>query len=241
MELVSNPAQLPQILARALRVAVARRGVAVVVLPGDVALKPATAQVPRWLFPAQPIVTPAETELAALASLLNDSSRITLFCGAGCAGAHEQVVELAAKLQAPIVHTLRGKEFIEHDNPFDVGMTGLIGFASGYQAMKDCETLLILGADFPYRQFFPQHAQVAQIDLRPEALGNRCSLTLGVLGDVQETLGQLLPRIKQKNDPGHLRDALTHYKKARQDLDELAEVKTALDAYSRTVRHSPGE
>ena len=225
VELVSNPAQLPQILTRALRVAVARRGVAVVVLPGDVALKPATGQVPQWLFPAPPIVRPGETELASLATLLNDSSRVTLFCGAGCAGAHEQVVALASKLQAPIVHTLRGKEFIEHDNPFDVGMTGLIGFASGYKAMKDCDTLLILGADFPYRQFFPEHARIAQIDLRPEALGNRCALTLGVIGDVHETLGQLLPRIDQKDDDGHLRDALQHYQKARKDLDELAESK----------------
>src|SRR5262249_53348853 len=129
------------------------------------------------------------------------------------------------RLQSPIVHTLRGKEFIEHDNPFDVGMTGLIGFASGYAAMKGCDTLLILGADFPYRQFFPEHARVAQLDLRPEALGNRCALTLGVIGGVQETLPQLLPRIKQKEDRGHLRDALAHYRKTREDLDELAESK----------------
>jgi pyruvate dehydrogenase (quinone) len=213
VELVSNPAQLPQILARALRIAVAKRGVAVIVLPGDVALKPATAPVPRWLFPAPPIMHPAEPELTSLAALLNDSSRVTLFCGAGCAGAREQV------------HTLRGKEFIEHDNPFDVGMTGLIGFASGYEAMKVCDTLLILGADFPYRQFFPEHARVAQIDVRPEALGNRCALTLGVLGDVQDTLTQLLPRINQNEAGGHLRGALAHYKKSRQDLDELAESK----------------
>jgi pyruvate dehydrogenase (quinone) len=223
VELVSNPRLLPQILARALRVAVARRGVAVVVLPGDVALEDATAPVPTWLVPARPVVRPGDVEIAALAEFLNDGSRITMFCGAGCEGAHDQVVALAGKLKAPIVHTLRGKEHIEYDNPFDVGMTGLVGFASGYRAMKQCDKLLILGADFPYRQFFPEHARVAQIDLRPEALGNRCPLDLGLLGDVGETLRALLPAVRQQADASHLEDALAHYAKARHDLDQLAE------------------
>jgi pyruvate dehydrogenase (quinone) len=223
VELVSNPGQLPQILARALRVAVAKRGVAVIVIPGDVALKPAAARVPRWLAPTPPVIRPNEEALGALAALLNESSRITLFCGAGCAQAHAQVVALAAKLNAPIVHTLRGKEHIEFDNPYDVGMTGLVGFASGYRAMMKCETLLILGADFPYRQFFPEDARIAQVDIRPEALGNRCALELGVLGAVRETLEMLLPAIRQNSDERHLRDALADYAKARADLDKLAE------------------
>ena len=113
---------------------------------------------------------------------------MTLLCGAGCAGAHDEVVELARKLKAPIVHALRGKEYIEYDNPFDVGMTGLLGFASGYAAMKDCDTLLMLGTDFPYRQFFPEHARIAQIDIRAAALGNRCALDLGIVGTVGDTL-----------------------------------------------------
>ena len=223
VELVSNPGQLPQILMRAMRVAVARRGVAVVVIPGDVALKPVTAAVPRWLLPAAPQVVPDEREIRALAALLNDSRHVTLFCGAGCAGAHDQVIALARKLNAPIVHTLRGKEHIEYDNPFDVGMTGLVGFASGYKAMKSCDTLLILGADFPYRQFFPEGARIAQIDLRPEALGNRCALDLGMLGDVKATLGLLLPQIEENTHDNHLRAALDDYSKARKDLDKLAE------------------
>jgi len=223
VELVSNPKMLAQVLTRAMRVAVAKRGVAVVVVPGDIALKPATAKLAEWLVPKRPVVRPAEGEIAQLATLLNGSERVTLFCGAGCAGAHAEVVDLARKLQAPIVHTLRGKEYLEYDNPFDVGMTGLVGFASGYKAMKSCETLLILGADFPYRQFFPEDARIAQIDLRPEALGNRCPLNLGLLGDIKETLSALLPRINTKSDTRHLDSALADYAHARQELDSLAQ------------------
>ena len=225
VELVSNPSQLPQILGRAIRAAVARRGVAVIVIPGDVALKEAVAQPPRWVVPTKPIVHPSLKDLKRLANLLKDATRVTLFCGAGCAGAHDEVVELARRLKAPIVHTLRGKEFIEYDNPYDVGMTGLVGFASGYAAMKDCDTLLLLGTDFPYRQFFPEHAKIAQIDMRPEALGNRCPLDLGLIGDVRETLQSLLPSIPEKVDSSHLDAALAHYKKAREGLDKLAEPK----------------
>ena len=182
VELVSSPAQLPQILERAIRVAVARRGVAVVVIPGDIALKPVSAKAPHWLIPSKPVVRPSDHDLDSLARLLNADSRITLFCGAGCAGAHDEVVELAGRLKAPIVHAFRGKEYLEYDNPYDVGMTGLVGFASGYAAMESCDTLLLLGTDFPYRAFYPQKARIAQIDIRPEALGNRCPIDLGLLG-----------------------------------------------------------
>src|ERR1700722_3274840 len=142
VELVSHADQLPQVLLRAIRVAVAQRAVAVVVLPGDVALGPLNKPIPTWLLPSAPVVRPNEDELQALSILLNNSDDVTLFCGAGCKGAHDEVVELARKLKAPVVHTLRGKEYIEYDNPFDVGMTGLVGFASGYSAMKECDALL---------------------------------------------------------------------------------------------------
>src|SRR5271170_4026089 len=223
VELVTRGEQLPQVLLRAMRVAVAQRGVAVVVLPGDVALKSLKAPIPAWLLPTAPIVRPNDAELEGLSRLLNGSDRVTLLCGAGCKGAHDEVVELARKLKAPIVHTLRGKEYIEYDNPFDVGMTGLVGFASGYWAMKECDALLMLGTDFPYRQFFPENARVAQIDLRAAALGNRCSLDLGILGSVKATLRALLPLIEEKADSGHLNDALHDYRKARAELDSLAE------------------
>ena len=222
-ELVSHPDQLPQVLLRAMRVAVGQRGVAVVVIPGDVALGPLAKPVPEWLLPTAPTVRPNDDELRRLAELLNGGSRVTLFCGAGCAGAHDEVVELARKLKAPIVHALRGKEHIEYDNPFDVGMTGLLGFASGYWAMKDCDTLLLLGTDFPYRQFFPENARIAQVDIRAAALGNRCALDLGVVGTVSDTVKALLPLVDEKTDSDHLDDALADYRRARADLDALAE------------------
>ena len=231
VELVSSPALVAQVLTRAIRVAVARRGVAVVVIPGDVALQPAQNEVSKWLVPSRPVVCPADPEIDQLATLLDTSERVTLFCGAGCAGAHEEVMQLARKLHAPIVHTLRGKEHLEYDNPYDVGMTGLVGFASGYKAMKSCDMLLILGADFPYRQFFPEQARIAQVDLRPEALANRCPLNLGLLGGVKETLTALLPKIAAKSDNSYLERAKEDYARARKDLDALAD----LDADTRLI------
>jgi pyruvate dehydrogenase (quinone) len=172
VELVHSADQLPQILSRAIRTAVARKGVAVVVIPGDVALEPFSKPVPDWSAPSAPVIHPSNGEIAELARLLNQSSQLTLLCGAGCKDSHTEVVELARKLKAPIVHSLRGKEFIEYDNPFDVGMTGLVGFTSGYSAMKSCDMLLMLGTDFPYRQFYPKKVTIAQVDTRAEALGN---------------------------------------------------------------------
>jgi len=225
VELVSNPDQMPRVLDKAIRVAVAERGVAVVVIPGDVALLKTDAKVATWLAPKPPVVRPSDADLDALAELLNSGKKVTMMCGAGCAGAHGAVVDLARTLNAPIVHSLRGKEHVEYDNPFDVGMTGLIGFASGYAAMKECDTLLLLGTDFPYRQFYPEQAKVAQIDIRAESLGNRCRLDIGVVGTVADTVAALLPRLKPKTDRTFLDAALAHYAKARADLDKLAESK----------------
>jgi pyruvate dehydrogenase (quinone) len=227
VEVVANPAQLPQVIERAMRVAVGRNGVAVVVIPGDVALKPLATPVPEWVFPDKPQTLPGTEGLTKLAGMLNDGDRVTLLCGAGCAGAHDEVVALAAKLKAPIVHALRGKQDIEYENPYDVGMTGLIGFSSGYAAMKDCNVLLMLGTDFPYRQFYPEHAKVVQVDIRPEALGNRCPLALGLLGDIKTTASALLPKVREKADRAHLDRALDHYRSARGNLDGLAKTGPA--------------
>jgi pyruvate dehydrogenase (quinone) len=223
VELVSSPNQLPQILARAIRVAIAKSGVAVVVIPGDIALRSLDAKLPNWLIPTKPILRPSDDDIRNLAEILNRGSRITMMCGAGCAEAHDVVVDLAKRLKAPIVHAFRGKEYLEYDNPYDVGMTGLVGFSSGYTAMKNCDTLLLLGTDFPYRAFYPEHARILQVDMRPEALGNRCGLELGLLGDVKDTLEALLPWVKEKFDTAHLDDALADYAKARKNLDSLAE------------------
>jgi pyruvate dehydrogenase (quinone) len=227
VEVVTNPAQLPQVIERAMRVAVGKNGVAVVVIPGDVALKPLATPVPEWVFPEKPQTLPGPESLAKLAGFLDAGDRVTLMCGAGCAGAHDEVIALAARLKAPIVHALRGKEHIEYENPFDVGMTGLIGFSSGYAAMKDCDVLLMLGTDFPYRQFYPEHAKVLQVDIRPEALGNRCPLALGVLGDIKSTVSALLPKVREKTDRTHLDRALAHYGSARKNFDALAETGPA--------------
>jgi pyruvate dehydrogenase (quinone) len=167
-------------------------------------------------------VCPSEEEIAALASLLNKSSKITILGGAGCAGAHSELIELAAKLNAPIVHAMRGKEFIEYDNPYDVGMTGLLGFSSGYHAMMACDVLLMLGTDFPYQQFFPKNATIVQIDIRGEQLGRRTKVDYGFVGDIKTTLRALLPKLKQSKDDRHLKVAVEHYQKARKGLDDLA-------------------
>ena len=214
VELVSNPGQLPQILKRAIRVAVAKRGVAVVVLPGDVALMKIDAEVPEWIVPAAPVLRPAAIRRSSIwRSFLNGASRVTLSAGQDARAPMTRSSSWPRKLKAPIVHAFRGKEFIEYDNPYDVGMTGLVGFASGYAAMKNCDALLMLGTDFPYRAFYPEHAKIAQIDVRPEALGNRCSLHLGLLGTVKDTLDAVLPAIKEKTDSSHLNDALVTTRK----------------------------
>jgi pyruvate dehydrogenase (quinone) len=223
VELISNPDQMPEVLHRAMRSAIGNRGVAVVVIPGDVAL----AEVPAgasgsWPALSQPRVLPADDDLDRLAALLDRSGAVTLLCGSGCAGAHDEVVALARMLGAPIVHALRGKEHIEWDNPFDVGMTGFIGFSSGYHAMLNCDTLLMLGTDFPYRPFYPAKAKVVQVDRDPGAMGRRVRLELGIVGDVAETVQALLPRLKAKADQGFLQSARKHYAQARAGLDDLA-------------------
>src|SRR3989475_3608139 len=222
-ELVSQPEQMPRVLEIAMQTALSRRGVAVIALPGDVALREAIEQQPRLHFPQPtPRVCPAEDELAMLAKILNEATKITILGGAGCAGAHPELIELAGKLKAPIVHAMRGKEFIEYDNPFDVGMTGLLGFSSGYHAMKDCDVLLMIGTDFPYQQFFPEAATVVQIDIRGEQLARRTKVDCGLVGDTKTTLRALLPKLQQHGDDTHLKSARTHYLKARKSLDELA-------------------
>src|SRR5262249_10307822 len=222
-EMVSQPDQMPHVLDIAIQTALSRRGVSVIGLPGDIALGDAVEQRSRPPFQRpKPNVCPSDAEIAALAKLLNASQRVTILGGAGCAEAHAELIQLASRLKAPIVHAMRGKEFIEHDNPFDVGMTGLLGFSSGYQAMMSCDVLLMLGTDFPYRQFLPRDARVIQIDLRGEQLGRRTRLDQGLVGDIRDTLRALLPKLSEHSDDRHLNASLEHYRKARRSLDELA-------------------
>ena len=222
-ELVSHPEQMPRVLELAMQTAVSRRGVAVVAIPGDIALQTATAASPRLHFPSpNPKVCPSDEELDTLARVLNPSKKITILGGAGCAGAHPELIALASRLNSPVVHAMRGKEFIEYDNPFDVGMTGLLGFSSGYYAMMNCDLLLMIGTDFPYQQVFPRDATIVQIDIRGEQLGRRTKLDYGFVGDIKTTLQALLPRVRQNGEGTHLKASLEHYHKARRGLDELA-------------------
>src|SRR5262245_37657148 len=222
-ELISQPEQMPRVLEIAMQTALSRRGVSVIAFPGDVALRDAVEQEPRLHFPEpKPNVRPSDDEITALAKILNQSKKITILGGAGCAGAHAELIELAGKLKAPIVHAMRGKEFIEYDNPFDVGMTGLLGFSSGYHAMMNCDVLLMIGTDFPYQQFFPKDATIVQIDLRGEQLGRRTKVDYGYVGDTKTTLRALLPKLQQSHNEEHLNLSLEHYQKARKGLDELA-------------------
>ena len=222
-ELISQPEQMPRVLEIAIQTAISRRGVAVVALPGDFGLREAVEQGPRLRFPEpRPTVSPSNDEIAALARLLGQSTKTTILAGAGCAGAHAELIALAGALKAPIVHAMRGKEFVEYDNPFDVGMTGLLGFSSGYHAMMNCDTLLMLGTDFPYQQFYPKKATIIQIDIRGEQIGRRTKVDLGLVGDVKTTLAALLPNLQTRKDEAHLSSSLEHYREARKDLDDLA-------------------
>lgn len=223
VEYAAVPEQLPRVLAIAMRTAIEKRGVAVVVVPGDVLLSSAVDTHVPVIRAADPVIVPSATELAEAARLLNASHKVTIFAGAGVEGAHERLVALADALGAPIVHAMRGKEFVEYDNPFDVGMTGLLGFSSGYRAMESCDTLLLLGTDFPYTQFYPEHATVIQVDIRGENLGRRTKVDLGLVGAVRPTIDALLPLLERTTRRGHLDESLEHYRKARAKLDELAE------------------
>lgn len=220
---VATVSQIGRTLDIAIREAVSKRGVSVVVIPGDVALQEADQPAPtRWIAPALPLVQPNANDLRALADMLEQARRVTLLCGSGCAGAKDEVMALAETLKAPIVHALRGKEWVEYDNPYDVGMTGLIGFSSGYHAMMGCDALLMLGTDFPYRQFYPTEAKVAQVDLRAENIGRRSRVDVGVVGDVKLTVTALNDLLTPKTDRTYLDRALAHYREARKGLDELA-------------------
>jgi len=225
-ELVSTPSAMPRLLDVAIRQAVSKRGVSVLVIPGDIAMQQIeTPRADRWLVPARPVVLPADAELDQAATLISDWGKTTILAGAGCAGAHDEIVRLADALKAPVVHALRGKEHLEWDNPFDVGMTGLIGFSSGYFAMKDCDTLLMIGTDFPYRQFYPESARIIQIDIDATRLGRRTPISLGLVGDVKATVSALLTRLIPKDDREHLNRCQSHYAQARKSLDDLAQIE----------------
>jgi len=222
-ELVSTPEMLPRILAMAMRAAVEENGVAVVVVPGEVfTVKAEESPWSTAILPTQSVVRPDDTALTQAAAVLDAATNVTILAGAGVAGSHAALIQLAETLQAPIVHALRGKEFVEYDNPYDVGMTGLLGFASGYKAIKEADVLLMLGTDFPYPQFYPEGATVIQVDIRGRHIGRRTPVDVALVGDVGDTLAALQPMVTRKSDGAHLQRCLHHYTKTRKSLDALA-------------------
>jgi pyruvate dehydrogenase (quinone) len=222
-EQIASGAQMPRVLQTAIQHAVSRKGVAVVVLSGDVSEQ--EALLPKFrhnVLLQQPVIRPSDRELKALANLINSHEKVTLFCGNGCEDAHDEVVALCTKLKAPVVVTLRGKQFLEHDNPNFVGLTALIGYRSGYLAMEKCDVLIMLGTDFPYKDWFPADAKIVQIDLRAENLGRRANIHTGLVGDVKETVSTLIPLVDEKTDDAHLRSILKDYRHIREKLDKKA-------------------
>jgi pyruvate dehydrogenase (quinone) len=203
-EQVHSAAQAGRIVAMACQAAIVRRGVAVVVLPADISQAEAE-DVPAFATHAvAPVLRPSDAELQRIAALLGEGRRIAIYAGSGCADAHDEVVALAQKLQAPVAHTSRAKDFIEYDNPFNVGMTGIFGIESGYRALMDCDTLLLLGADFAWGQYYPDKATIVQVDQDGSHLGRRHPIHFGAVGDIQPTLRALLPLLQAREDSGFL-------------------------------------
>ena len=194
-----------------------------IVMSGNVSLLEATHQaVALGLCDEISETLPPAAQLAAACKLLNEAGKITILAGAGCAGAHAELMALAEVLQAPIVHAFRGKEYVEYDNPYDVGMTGLLGFSSGYRSMMRCDLLLVIGSDFPYPQFYPEKARKVQIDVRGEQIGRRAPVDVGLIGTAKQTMAALRQSVTTKKGGAHLKDSIEHYASTRKELDELA-------------------
>ena len=219
-ELISNPKQVERVLHIAMQAAVGRGGVSVIVLPGDVAgmEMPASNNV-RSVMDHRPIMRPCDNDLAQLAGMINSARKVTLFCGFGCAEAHDEVIALAEKVKAPVGFAYRGKGYVAYDNPFAVGMNGLLGYGAAYDAVHQCDLLLLLGTDFPYDQFLPSRPKIAQVDVRVDHLGRRSKLDLGLWGDVAETIRALLPQVNLKEDRSFLDGMLSTHRKAVEKLN----------------------
>ncbi|HDS1559450.1 thiamine pyrophosphate-binding protein [Stenotrophomonas sp. GD04145] len=213
-EQVHSPAQARRVVALACQAAISRRGVAVVILPADISQAEVKHDVPFSVHYAQPVLRPSDGELQRIAGLLGQGKRIGIYAGAGCQGAHAQLLELARRLQAPIAHTSRAKDFVEPDNPYNMGMTGIFGIESGFHTLMECDTLLLLGADFAWGQFYPDKATIIQVDRDGSHLGRRHPVNLGVVGDIEPTLDALLPMLPPREDSTFLDECIERRDKA---------------------------
>ena len=219
---IRSPAQARRKTAAAAQAALARRGVAVLILPVDISSKTAADEPAFAVHRAAPLLRPSDAELDRIASILNAGRKVAIYGGSGCQGAHDEILALAKKLQAPIAHTSRAKDFLEYDNPHNVGMTGVLGTAGGYHTLKTCDTLLLLGCDFAWRQFYPDDARIIQVDIDATHLGRRHPVEIGVVGDIKATAAALLSRIEAKTDRSFLEDCVARHDKAVAALDRRA-------------------
>src|SRR5271154_716427 len=221
-EMVLTPEQARRLTVQACQAAITRRGVAVLILPVDVADSAAVDELPYRVHTNVPVIRPSDADLDEMAALLAKGSNITIYAGAGCAGAHDEIMQLAARLQAPVAHTSRGKDVLEYDNPHNVGMTGVLGMESGYRAVLNCDTLLLLGTNFAWSQFYPSRATIIQVDSDPMRIGQRHPVELGVVGNIKDTLQALLPRVSQREDATFLNTYVERHKKALKAQAERA-------------------
>ena len=210
-EYVSHPSQARRITAQAASAALNEGGVAVVIVNGDMFVEKDADGMPWQVYRPNPVLRPAPDELTALAEKLNTAQNVTIYAGYGARGAHAEIVEIAEKLKAPVVHTSRAKEFIEPDNPFNVGMTGILGNKAGVEAIGSADIMLCLGTDFAWTQYYPDGEKVIQIDRKASHLGRRAPVGMGLVGDVAPTLRELLPMVDIKDDDKHLQTALQQW------------------------------
>ena len=226
-EMISSAEQAPRVVNAAIRHAVELSGVSVISLPGDVSDLKATSPSPKYVPSRRPVLSPNEEDVRQLADVLNRAKKVAIFAGAGVEGAHDEVIELADVLKAPIGHTLRGKDFIQYDNPFDVGMTGLLGYGAAAEGMNDADVLIMLGTDFPYDQFLPDTFTV-QVENHPEKLGRRTDISLPIHSDVKPLITALLPLLDRDRSDAFLKAKLKKHSKI---------MHSPIGAYTRNAEH----
>lgn len=225
---IRTPSQARRRTAMAAQAALSKRGVAVLIVPVDVSQAAAPDEPHFAVHKTSSLTRPSDAELQRIAEALDKGGRIAIYGGSGCQHAHDQVVALADKLQAPVAHTSRAKDFLEHNNPHNVGMTGVIGAEAGFHALTSCDTLLLLGCDFAWRQFYPSRANIIQIDIDGTHLGRRHPVNLGAVGDIAATLDALLPLVQPHTDQRFLSECLEHHRKALASQGAHAKITTGL-------------
>ncbi len=216
-EEITQASQARHIMSMACQAAINKRGVAVVIVPANISEASAEAGLPFVPRHAEPDILPNQAELQQMVELISQHQKIGIYAGAGCEGAHDQLVAFAEKLKAPIAHTSRAKDFVEYDNPYNMGMTGIFGNKAGYHTLMDCDLLILLGADFAWAQYYPSHAKILQIDIDPTHLGRRHPITLGAVGKISSTLNALLPLLQTRQD----RAFLDHCLELKHQSDEI--------------------